>query len=197
MAADAPGRGSALPGRAALLVIDVQRGFDDPSWGPRNNPDAEGKIAELLEAWRACGLPVFHVRHLSRDPASPLSAVGPGTGIKEEARPLPGEPMIEKSVNSAFIGTGLEALLKEQGIGSVVVAGLTTDHCVSTTARMADNLGFATHVVPDATATFDRTGPDGRSYAAAHIHEMALLSLHEEFAAITPAEALLARLRRR
>jgi nicotinamidase-related amidase len=186
-----------LSENAALLIIDVQRGFDDPSWGGRNNPGAEGRIARLLEAWRASGLPVFHVRHLSREPGSPLGAGEPGSEIKEEARPLAGEPVIEKSVNSAFIGTDLEARLRERSINSLVITGLTTDHCVSTTARMAGNLGFKTRVVPDATATFDRTGPGGASYSADHVHEMALLNLHEEFATITPAETLLRGLRGR
>ena len=98
-------------------------------------------------------------------------------------------------MNSAFIGTDLEARLRERGSRGLIITGLTTDHCVSTTARMAGNLGFATRVVSDATATFDRTGPGGESYGAEHVHEMALLNLHEEFATITSAEALLRVLR--
>ena len=180
---------------AALVVVDVQKGMDAPFLGNRNNPGAEREIARLLEAWREAELPVFHVRHLSREAGSPLKAGTPGSEIKEEARPLPGEPVIEKSVNSAFIGTDLEARLRERGLDSLVITGLTTDHCVSTTARMAGNLGFATRVVSDATATFDRTGPGGESYGAEHVHEMALLNLHEEFATITSAEALLRVLR--
>lgn len=94
-------------------------------------------------------------------------------------------------MNSAFIGTGLEERLRQAGVEAVVVAGLTTDHCVSTTARMAGNLGFRTYIVSDATAAFDRAGPDGRRYAAEQIHEIALVSLHEEFGSVVTTVAVL------
>ena len=83
----------------------------------------------------------------------------PGFDFKPEAQPLDGEPVITKDVNSAFIGTDLEARLREQGVEAVALVGLTTDHCVSTTARMAANLGFETWVLGDAMATHDRRGP--------------------------------------
>lgn len=136
-----------LDGRAALLLVDVQEGLDDPTLGERNNPGAEERAATLLAAWREAGRPVVHVRHLSEEPGSPLRPGQPGVEIKEIVRPAPGEPVVEKSVNSAFIGTGLEERLRADGIETLIIAGLTTDHCVSTTARMAGNLGFETYVV--------------------------------------------------
>ncbi|MBA3610285.1 MAG: cysteine hydrolase [Rubrobacter sp.] len=166
----------------ALLVIDVQKGFDDPSWGRRNNPSAEENISALLAAWRVAELPIFHVRHLSTEPGSPLG--GAGGVFKDAVRPLAHEPVIEKYVNSAFIGTDLETRLREEMLDTLVVTGLTTDHCVSTTTRMAANLGFSAHIVSDATATFDRIGPDGKFHTAEHVHEMALVHLHEEFAKV-------------
>lgn len=183
-----------IPHNTALLIIDVQEGFDDPRWGDRNNPDAEERIARLLEVWRRSGRPVIHVQHLSREPSSPLRPGQPGVEIKAMARPLPGERVVQKEVNSAFIGTDLEGYLRERGIESLVVAGLTTDHCVSTTTRMAGNLGFETYLVADATATFGKRGSDGTWYEPQLLHDTALASLHGEFAEVLDLEALLARL---
>jgi nicotinamidase-related amidase len=179
----------------ALIIIDVQKGFDDPQWGRRNNPGAEAAIARLLEAWREAKRPIFHVQHLSRNPASPLRPGQSGVEIKDIVAPLAGETVITKRVNSAFIGTDLEDRLRRAGIENLVLAGLCTDHCVSTTARMAANLGYSVVLPADASATFDRTGYDGKVYPAEEIHRTALASLHGEFATVvetlTPAEAAL------
>jgi nicotinamidase-related amidase len=180
-----------LPAETALLLIDVQQGLDDPRWGERNNPQAEQRIAELLAAWRATGRPVIHVQHLSREPESPLREDAPGHAFKVEALPVPGEPVFRKHVNSAFIGTDLEAHLRAQGIGTLVVAGITTDHCVSSTVRMAANLGFCVIVIEDATATFERRGPDGTPYSAELMHRVALASLNGEFATVRSTRDLL------
>ena len=179
-----------LPVSVALLLIDVQQAFDDPSWGPRNNPQAEANIAALLQAFRAAGRPVFHVMHSSTETASTLRPGTPGHVIKPAAAPLQGEPLYAKQVNSAFIGTTLERDLRSAAIDTVVIVGLTTNHCVSTTARMAGNLGFHAYVVSDATATFDRPLLDGTPRPAEQVHQAALSDLHGEFATIvTTAEA--------
>jgi len=184
-----------LPQKTVLLLIDVQKGFDDPVWGERNNPQAEENIARLLARWRMTRRPVYHVQHLSRLPLSPLNPAHPGHELKEVARPAEGEPLFQKHVNSAFIGTNLEEKLREVGCEALVITGLTTPHCVSTTARMAGNLGFRTLVVSDATAAFALTGHDGRRYSAEEIHAVSLATLHEEFATIVDTETLLGRVR--
>lgn len=180
-----------LLSKTALVLIDVQQGFDDPRWGVRNNPAAEERMAELLATWRAAGRPVIHVQHLSLEPASPLRADVPGHQFKPFAQPLVGEAVFTKHVNSAFIGTALEAYLREQQITNLVLVGLTTDHCVSTSTRMAGNLGFTVTVVEDATATFGRRGPDGTSYDAELMHRVALASLHGEFATVRSTREVL------
>jgi nicotinamidase-related amidase len=180
-----------LPQNAALIIIDVQKGFDDPYWGTRNNPDAEERIAALLAAWRKTGRPVFHIQHWSESENSPLSPRNAGSEIKEIVRPLGNEPVFQKRVNSAFIGTDLENTLRRLGIQTVVIVGLTTPHCVSTTARMAANLGFEVYMADDAIAAFDITGPDGKHYSADEIHRVSLATLHEEFATVVDSKALL------
>jgi nicotinamidase-related amidase len=175
----------------ALLIVDVQTGLDDPYWGTRNNPGAEAVLAMVLQTWRQHGWPVFHVQHLSTKPRSPLRPGQPGVEIKPVVRPLPSEPLFQKRVNSAFIGTDLEARLRAAGINRLVVGGLTTDHCISTTVRMGANLGFEIILLADATATFDRTGPDGRVWTSQDLHDATLASLHGEFATVRTAEDLL------
>ena len=176
----------------ALLIIDVQQGMEAPFLPERNNPGAERQMTALLAAWRTAGAPVIHVQHLSVLPDSPLRPGQPGVELKPEVRPLPGEPLFQKQVNSAFIGTTLEAHLREHAIRHLVIVGLTTDHCVSSTARMAANLGFEVTVVSDATAAFGREGPDGRYYEPDEIHRSELAILHGEFATVRTAEAVLA-----
>jgi len=189
---------SSLESQAAtLLIIDLQQGFDDPRWGRRNNPHLEERVSELLRAWRAAGRPIVHVRHMSADPRSPLRPGQPGNAFKPATAPAAGEGVVEKSVNSAFIGTPLEADLRRAGGNGLVIVGLTTNHCVSTTARMAGNLGFETWVVSDATATFDRVGPGGVVHRAEDIHAIALSDLHGEFATVVDTAQVIAALARR
>jgi nicotinamidase-related amidase len=180
-----------LPENAVLLIIDVQKGFDDPLWGKRNNPDAERNMARILAAWRLSARPVFHVQHVSVMPGSPLGPKSPGCEIKDEVKPLEGEPIFQKHVNSAFIGTDLEKQLRTHNYDTLVIVGLTTQYCVSTTARMAGNMGFKTYVVSDATAAFGLTGPDGRSYSAEEIHDVSLATIHNEFAEVVATADLL------
>jgi nicotinamidase-related amidase len=176
----------------ALVLVDIQQGMDAPYWGARNNPAAEQQAATLLRAWRRATAPIVHVQHLSVVPGSPLRPDQPGVALKPEVRPLPGEPVFQKQVNSAFIGTTLEAHLRERAIHRLVVVGLTTDHCVSSTSRMAANLGFDVTVVSDATATFGRTSYDGQYHEPDEIHRLALVSLHGEFATVRSTAAVLA-----
>jgi nicotinamidase-related amidase len=177
--------------KAVLIIIDVQKGFDSPYWGARNNPQAEKNISKLLKFWRETSRPIVHVRHMSVEPNSPLRPGQSGNEFKDEVLPIKGEHVEEKTVNSAFIGTGLEQYLRKNNFDTVVIAGLTTDHCVSTSTRMAGNLGFKTYVVADATATFDRTSNDGKHYSADDVHAYALASLNQEFATVLNTKDLL------
>jgi len=170
----------------ALLLIDIQTGFDHPIWGARNNPGAEARARDLLTHARAQDWAIYHIRHVSVEMGSPLS--GSGTAFKAEVTPISGEPILEKSVNSAFIGTDLERRLRQAGTGELTLCGLTTPHCASTTTRMAANLGFNVTLAHDACAAFsgnaDASWYDGPAMNPEQIHISALNHLHGEFANI-------------
>jgi nicotinamidase-related amidase len=181
----------------ALIVVDVQRAFDEweAAGKRRNNPQAVARIVDLLNAFRERSAPIFHIRHQGTRPISSFLPGGTGYAVKDEARELAGEPVIVKRVNSAFIGTDLEARLRAAGITTLVICGATTNHCVETTTRMAGNLGFDARLVRDAAWTFDRTGPDGDAHSAEQIHAMTLANLNGEFARIVSAAEAIAALR--
>ena len=178
--------------RPALILIDIQQGFDNIDYwgGQRNNPNAEENASELLGLWRVHSLPIFHIQHCSTCQTSPLHPTNTGNEFQHLVKPRGGEPIIQKKVNSAFIGTDLRGQLDEAKITKLVIVGLTTDHCVSTTTRMAGNFGYSTILVSDATATFSRKGLQGQLYSAELIHETALASLNGEFGTVVTMDGL-------
>jgi nicotinamidase-related amidase len=177
----------------ALILIDIQKGFENIEYwgGQRNNPDAEENASELLNLWRANNLPVFHIKHCSSTPTSLLHESNAGNEFKDIVTPIGDEPIIKKNVNSAFIGTNLKEQLDNAKINKLVIVGLTTDHCISTTTRMAGNFGYETFLVSDATATFNKKGIDGQNFSAELIHETALASLNEEFATVVTTQFII------
>jgi len=184
-----------LASNAALIPIDVQQAFDDPSWGRRNNPDMERQGLRLLAAWRRAGRPVINVKHNSTEPGSTLRPGQLGNRFKSGFEPQSGEALIEKTVNAAFIGTSLKENLQAQGIDQFLIFGLTTDMCVSTTARVGANLGFEVLVVADACATFDQHSPEGALVPAEVLHQAHLTTLNTEFARVVKTDEVIAELR--
>ena len=177
----------------ALIPIDVQRGFDHPPWGRRNNPDMEANGRRLLAAWRGAGWPLIHVRHDSVVAGSPLHPSHPGNAFREGFEPRSGEPVVAKSVNAAFIGTDLDLRLRRLGVTCVVLFGISTDMCVSTTARVASNLGYRTIVVGDASTCFDLPDGDG-VIAAEDLSRAHLATLRAEFAEVVDTATVIATL---
>jgi nicotinamidase-related amidase len=162
---------------AALLVIDVQVGFDAPAFGKRNNPAAEENIGRLIASWTAHGRPVVRVRHASRQPGSPLAPDAPGYAFKPVVADLAPTLDIEKSVHSAFLGSpDLHAWLGAAGIHQVVISGIQTNRCCETTARVAGDLGYDMVFALDATYTFDE-----RDISADQIAAVTTVNLDGQF----------------
>lgn len=176
----------------ALLLIDFQAAFDDPAAGQRNNPDAESNALILLARWRETNRPVVHIQHSSTELSSELRPDAPGHAFKPGVEPAAGEIGLSKRVNSAFIGTTLEPELDRAGIRSLVIAGLTTDHCVSTSTRMAGNLGFEVILAGDAIAAFERQAVDGTRIDAETVHPVNPASLDHEFCRVYDTETIVA-----
>jgi nicotinamidase-related amidase len=177
--------------RAALVVVDVQRGFDDAAyWGRRDNPSCEANIAALLAHWQESGRPVVFVRHDSTTPTSPLHPDRPGNAFKDILTGTP-DLLVRKSVNSSFHGSpDLHAWLQAHYVPELVVCCITTNLCCETTARVGGNLGYRVHFALDATHTFDRTGPDGVTVPAADLARVTAVNLHGEFATVATTAQL-------
>lgn len=159
------------PARAAFLLIDMQNGFIDAA-SPLCIAGAAATVpacARALAAARAHGLAVFHVRRAYAADGSdveavrwetwaeggrPLSAADPASlDCPPELSPAPGEPVIMKPSWSAFFDTDLAATMRQQGIGTIVLAGTTTPNCVRSTAYDGLALGFNVAVLRDATSS--------------------------------------------
>lgn len=180
-----------VPSNAVLIIIDVQKAIDHPSWGRRNNEQAETNIAQLLNAWRTTHRPIVHVRHLSTEPDSTYRPGQEGCDFKDVVLPYDGERIVDKRVNCAFIGTDLEAWLRSKGYQTLVVTGVITNNSVEATVRVAGNLGFDTYVVSDATATFDKQDLDQHWHVAEQVHALSLANMHQEYATVVDTQALL------
>jgi nicotinamidase-related amidase len=177
----------------ALIVVDVQRGFDDPSWGTRNNPAAEDNIAALVDDWSRHGRPLVYIRHDSTEEGSPLTPGTPGNELVDFLGKADPDLLVSKHVNSAFHGTpDLHAWLVERQVPGIVVCGITTNHCCETTVRVGANLGHDVLFPIDATYTHERRHPDGTTLSADELTRAASASLHGEFANVTTTEDVLA-----
>lgn len=175
----------------ALIVIDVQKGFDDVAWGPRNNPSCEENIERLVTHWSQTKRPLIFVRHDSKQSGSPLEPGQEGNEFKDFLQAIP-DVLVIKNVNSAFLGKpDLHQWLQERNIRDVAICGITTNHCCETTARVAGNLGYRTHFVIDATHTFDRSDLNGVTISAEELSRVSAANLKDEFAEIVMTQHLL------
>jgi len=175
---------------SALIVIDAQREYGEG--GALALPDlgrAVKNIALLQSIARSHQAPVIHIAHqgLSGGLFDPSS----GGRLIELTAPAPGEQVVPKTLPNSFAQTELSELLSKHDIDSLVLVGFMTHMCVSSTARAALDLGYATTVVADATATRDLPRIDGPgTVPAAQVHQSALAALADRFSAVVPTTAL-------
>jgi len=176
----------------ALLLVDIQKAFLEKDYPGliRNNEHAEFICGKILKKWRTLDLPIIHVRHSSTNPESKLHKSRPGFEFNDYVTPLETEMVLTKEVNSAFIGTNLENILIKSHIDTLVIVGMTTNHCISTTVRMSGNLGFDTYLISDSTACYNTKGMDGEIIDCNTIYNSALASLQEEFATVIDSKEL-------
>jgi nicotinamidase-related amidase len=176
----------------ALLLVDIQKAFLEKDYPGliRNNEHAEFICGKILKKWRTLDLPIIHVRHSSTNPESKLHKSRPGFEFNDYVIPLETEIVLTKEVNSAFIGTNLENILIKSHIDTLVIVGMTTNHCISTTVRMSGNLGFDTYLISDSTACYNTKGINGEIIDCNTIYNSALASLQEEFATVIDSKEL-------
>lgn len=183
-----------MPEDAALIPIDMQRAFDAPPWPARWNDRVDENGLALLNAWRRSGRPLVHVRHDSVEPGSTLRPEAPGNAFRPGFSPRAGEPLVTKSVNAAFIGTDLDLRLRRLGVRTVVLFGISTDMCVSTSVRVGANLGYRVILVEDACDCFDLPDGEGGTIPARDIHRAHVATLGQEFATVMRTQEVLATL---
>ena len=187
------------PARATFLLIDMQNGFIDVA-SPLCIAGAAATVptcARALEAARAHGVPVYHVRRTYAADGSDVEAVrwkawaeggrplSPADPISldcpPELAPAPGEPVVVKPSWSAFFGTDLDFLLRARGIGTIVLAGTTTPNCVRSTAYDGLALGFNVAVLRDATSS---RSPEAQEANLADMEAAGIQLIHtDDFAA--------------
>ncbi|MET0417922.1 MAG: cysteine hydrolase [Actinoplanes sp.] len=165
----------------ALLVIDMQRDFLMPGgFGESLGNDVSQlrrtiePLAALMAAWRAKGLPIIHTREghlpdLSDCPPAKLArgAIGQqgafgrilirgeyGHDIVDELQPIDGEPVIDKPGKGAFYATELSEVLEKLATKSLIVTGVTTEVCVHTTVREANDRGYECLVLADCVGSY-------------------------------------------
>lgn len=177
------------PKDAALIVIDAQEEYRDGQLKLSGLTEALANIQSILTHWRENGGTVIHVQHHAKglfDPSGPYAAIMP------EVAPHDGEAVVTKSVPSSFGNTNLDELLTKANLKHVALTGFMTHVCVSTTARVANEKGYAVTVISDATTTRDL--PDAQTSKvtfASDLHRHELTMLSDTFAKIVPTKDLL------
>jgi nicotinamidase-related amidase len=175
----------------ALVIVDIQKDYFPGGAHPLVAPEAAAAATrQVLDAFRAAGDPVVHVRHVWDDEgATFMRPKTEGVEIHPEVAPAEGELVITKEFPNSFRETALEEELRVRHVDSLVVCGMMTSMCVDATVRAAVDLGFDTTVVHDACATCELLF-DGRSVPASQVHSAFLAALGDGYATIVSSDEI-------
>ncbi len=179
----------------ALVLIDIQRDyFPGGRMALPGATEACRRAARLLDGCRALSLPVFHVRHLSTRPGATFFLPNTeGIEIHPDLHPLDGEPVVDKHFPNSFRDTPLDRLLRERGVGDLVLAGMMSQMCVDATTRAAFDLGYGCRVAHDACAAAPISFA-GVGVPAEQVHAAIMGALAAVYARVDASEAILASL---
>jgi nicotinamidase-related amidase len=168
---------------ACLVLIDLQNEYLAGPLALHQADRAVVNAAKLLQLARKNGAPVIHVAHKGRQGGMFDRSAERGA-IVAPLTPLPTESVVEKEMPNAFAGTDLQARLAATGRKTIVIGGMMTHMCVSSTARAALDLGFKIAIDADSCATRDLPDGKGGTIAAATVHDVALAELSDRFAIV-------------
>lgn len=168
---------------SALVLIDCQNTYREGVMQLEGVEEALLEAQKLLEKARQAGIPIIHIQHNAGE-GSPYDIKAPIGQIADIVKPIDGEPVITKEFPNSFVQTDLEAQLKKMGCNKLVLAGFMTHMCINSTAHGAFNLGFDVTVVASATATRSLQADQGKALSAQAVHEGALASTRDLYAAV-------------
>jgi nicotinamidase-related amidase len=168
---------------ASLVFIDYQNEYLSGPLTLTGAADSLSEATQLLQAARAASAPIFHVAHKGR-PCGLFDRDENRGQIIPQVTPWEGEPIIEKGLPNSFAGTALHSFLTTAGRKNIIIAGFMTHMCVSSTARVALDLGYRVTIAAGACATRDLPDGDGGRIGADVIHKVALAELSDRFAII-------------
>lgn len=170
-------------GESALIMIDCQNTYREGVMQLEGVEEALLHARTLLNLARDKGVPIFHIKHDGGE-GSPYDLNTALGDIAEEVAPEDGEHVIVKNFPNAFIQTPLDEALRSRGIENIILAGFMTHMCVNSTAHGGFNLGYKPSVVASTTATRALQAPDGSIISAKQVHEAALASTRDLYAAV-------------
>jgi nicotinamidase-related amidase len=168
---------------SALIMIDCQNTYREGIMQLTGVEEAIKEAQKLLKLARELNVPIIHIQHDAGEgtPYDIRTNIG---AISDEVAPVNQEIVIIKNYPNAFYKTQLDDVLKSQGINKIILAGFMTHMCINSTAHGAFNLGYSPTVVASATATRALQGVDGKIIPAQQVHDAALASTRDLYAAV-------------